>query len=103
MSGMEATDRSSDLDQRSLRDQLIDSLRARIVSSELSQGERLDLQQIARNYEVSPIPVREAMIVLESEGVVSTRARRGVFVAAPANARIVLALARTQGASAGSA
>lgn len=81
MSEMASTDRSSDLDQRSLRDQLIDSLRTRIVSSELARGERLDLPQIARDYEVSPIPVREALIVLESEGVVTTRARRGVFVA----------------------
>lgn len=78
---MGASSSNSKLDQRSLRDQLIDSLRERIVSSELSRGERLDLPQIARDYEVSPIPVREALIVLESEGVVTTRARRGVFVA----------------------
>ncbi len=66
--------------QRSLRDQLTDSLRERIVSADLSRGERLDLPRIARDYEVSMIPMREAMIVLESEGVVSSRERRGVFV-----------------------
>ncbi len=66
--------------QRSLRDQLTDSLRERIMSSDLSRGERLDLPQMARDYEVSLIPLREALIVLESEGVVTSRARRGVFV-----------------------
>lgn len=70
-----------DIDQRSLRDQLIDSLRERIMSSELPRGERLDLSRIARDYDVSPIPLREALIVLESEGVVTSKARRGVFVA----------------------
>lgn len=74
-------ERHIDIDQRSLRDQLIDSLRERIVSSKLPQGERLDLPQIARDYDVSPIPIREALIVLESEGVVTSKARRGVFVA----------------------
>lgn len=72
---------AKELDQRSLRDQLTDALRERIVSSDLTRGERLDLNQIARDYEVSPIPVREALIVLESEGVVTSLARRGVFVA----------------------
>lgn len=73
--------RTRDLDQRSLRDQLTAALRERIVSSELCSGERLDLTRIARDYEVSPIPLREALIVLESEGVVTSNARRGVYVA----------------------
>ena len=66
--------------QRSLRDHLTDSLRERIMSSDLSRGQRIDLPRMARDYEVSLIPLREALIVLESEGVVSSRERRGVFV-----------------------
>jgi len=68
------------LEQPSLRDLVVTSLRTRILARELAVGQRLDVAELARAYHISQGPVREALIVLESEGVVRSRARRGVYV-----------------------
>jgi len=68
------------LSQPSLRDQVIASLRDRILACELTGGQRLDVAELAREYRISQGPVREALIVLEAEGVVRAEARRGVYV-----------------------
>lgn len=68
------------LEQPSLRDLVVTSLRTRILARELAVGQRLDVAELARAYHISQGPVREALIVLEAEGVVRSRARRGVYV-----------------------
>lgn len=57
-----------------------DDLRNRILSRELPPGVRLDIPAIAVAYGVSPGSVREATIVLESEGLVVANPRRGISV-----------------------
>lgn len=52
-----------------------------ILAGQLRAGERLDQDAIADELGVSRLPVREALITLESEGMVENFARRGAFVA----------------------
>lgn len=63
-----------------LRDQVRDELRARIATGRIAPGERLYEYSVAAELGVSRIPVREAIRMLESEGLVSVQPRRGVLV-----------------------
>lgn len=56
-------------------------LRDLIHSGELKPGQRLDQDGIAAELGFSRLPVREALITLEAEGLVENFARRGAFVA----------------------
>lgn len=67
--------------QPNLKEQVGGHLRELILSGELRPGERIDQDQLADDLGVSKLPVREALIVLESEGLVENVARRGSFVA----------------------
>ncbi|MHA6626348.1 GntR family transcriptional regulator [Pseudonocardia sichuanensis] len=60
-----------------LRDQVRDELRARIGDGRVAPGDRLYESAIAEELGVSRIPVREAIRMLESEGMVSVLPRRG--------------------------
>ncbi|MPZ25610.1 MAG: FCD domain-containing protein [Micromonosporaceae bacterium] len=54
----------------------------RMLFSGLSRpGARIDQDSLARQFGISRVPVREALIVLEGEGLVEHYARRGYFVA----------------------
>ncbi|WP_110686804.1 GntR family transcriptional regulator [Salinicola aestuarinus] len=56
-----------------------DDLRERILSGEFKGGSQLRQDALARDYDVSRIPVREALLTLESEGLVEFHAHRGAF------------------------
>ncbi len=58
----------------------VESLRAMIVAGELRPGERVNQDHIAELVGLSVAPVREALRVLEQEGQVTYRPRRGYFV-----------------------
>lgn len=66
--------------QMSRRDTIVDALRETIQSGELPAGERLSLDEIANEFGVSRMPVREALKQLESEGLVKFYPYRGVEV-----------------------
>lgn len=66
-----------------LRDQVLAELRRRIIDCEYPPGERLTEERLATDFGVSRNPVREALRVAESEGLVRMVARRGAFVASP--------------------
>jgi DNA-binding GntR family transcriptional regulator len=57
------------------------ALRDGIIRCELPPGERLVIDELARRFEVSIIPVREALRLLQSEGLVSNVPHVGVTVA----------------------
>jgi DNA-binding GntR family transcriptional regulator len=57
------------------------TLREAIIRCELSPGERLIIDDLARRYEISIIPVREALRLLQSEGLVVSIAHVGATVA----------------------
>jgi DNA-binding GntR family transcriptional regulator len=72
--------RRSVVDRRSSGSQVADHIRALIFSGNLRQGDHVRQDEIAEELGVSRIPVREAMIALESEGWISIEPHRGAFV-----------------------
>lgn len=67
--------------QPNLKEQVSSHIRELILSGELRPGQRIDQDELAEDLGVSKLPVREALIVLEGEGLVDNVARRGAFVA----------------------
>ncbi|NMO04003.1 GntR family transcriptional regulator [Gordonia sp. TBRC 11910] len=57
-------------------------IREMIFSGELRPGDKIDQDDVAERLGVSRLPVREAVIALDVEGVVELAPRRGAFVAA---------------------
>jgi len=64
-----------------LREQVFELLRQAILTGNLLPGERLLEPELAEELKVSRTPVREAMHMLEKEGLVVMLPRRGTFVA----------------------
>jgi DNA-binding GntR family transcriptional regulator len=58
----------------------VESLRRAIVAGELRPGERVRQDEVAERLGVSLAPIREALAVLEQEGQVTYRPRRGYVV-----------------------
>lgn len=58
----------------------VDALRRAMIAGDLRPGERVGQEEIADRLGVSIGPVREALVLLEQEGQVSYRPRRGYFV-----------------------
>lgn len=58
----------------------LDGLRYAIIAGELRPGQRVLQEEIAESLGVSVAPVREALRVLEQEGQVVYRPRRGYFI-----------------------
>jgi DNA-binding GntR family transcriptional regulator len=58
----------------------VDWLRRAIVAGELRPGHRVPQEDVAARIGVSVVPLREALRVLEGEGQVTYRPRRGYFV-----------------------
>ncbi|NUR88746.1 MAG: GntR family transcriptional regulator [Nonomuraea sp.] len=65
-----------------LRDKVRDELRARINQGLIRPGDRLYEYRLAEELGVSRIPVREAIRMLESEGLVVVQPHKGVLVRA---------------------
>jgi DNA-binding GntR family transcriptional regulator len=63
------------------RDQIVSDLRRLILSGELSRGTRLPQDELARRFQSSITPVREALRALEAESLVVAEPHRGVRVA----------------------
>lgn len=62
--------------------QIMDQIRAQVRDGVLTQGTPLPaVRQLAGDLEINPNTVAKAYALLEQEGVLRTRARRGVFVA----------------------
>jgi DNA-binding GntR family transcriptional regulator len=55
-------------------------LREAIVTGKWRPGDRLNESQIAREFGISRIPVREALLQLQEHGLVMNHERRGMFV-----------------------
>ncbi|MFD3593021.1 GntR family transcriptional regulator [Nocardia sp. NPDC058640] len=67
--------------KKSLRDQAYEELRDRIIDLRLSPGQRLVERDIATELAISRIPLREALQMLEREGLVVIVPRQGAIVA----------------------
>jgi DNA-binding GntR family transcriptional regulator len=70
----------STLELRNLPDRLADHLAVMIAKGELKPGQRIFEKQICEVQGVSRIPVREALRLLQAQGVVRTEPNRGTYV-----------------------
>lgn len=62
-------------------EEMANEVREMILSGKLRLGERIDQDSLAEQFGMSRLPVREALITLEQEGLVVNTPRRGVYVA----------------------
>jgi DNA-binding GntR family transcriptional regulator len=68
------------LNNRPLYEDVADRLREQIFSKLLAPGSWLDEQSLAEQFGISRTPMREAIKVLASEGLVTIKIRRGAYV-----------------------
>ncbi|SNY42801.1 GntR family transcriptional regulator [Paractinoplanes atraurantiacus] len=68
------------LKRSTLGDDVYDSLRSAVLEHVMKPGDRLNIDALARDLEVSPTPVREALARMESEGLVRKRPLAGYTV-----------------------
>jgi DNA-binding GntR family transcriptional regulator len=71
-----------------LRNVIADAIRSRIMSGHYVPGTRLREEELAADFDVSRVPVREALQVLEQERFLELRKYRGAVVALPASSGI---------------
>jgi DNA-binding GntR family transcriptional regulator len=77
---MSAAQSTAPLDNRTLREQVVDHLREEILSSRMAPGTELGEVALARSLGISRGPLREALGQLAAEGLVTIAPRRGAFV-----------------------
>jgi DNA-binding GntR family transcriptional regulator len=77
---MNAPTLPQNLKQRALYEEVAELLRQRIFSRELTPGSWIDELKLAEEYGISRTPLREALKVLATEGLVTMKVRRGAYV-----------------------
>lgn len=75
-----ATIEYAGIDYRTVLKAVTDRLRADILAGRLGPGTRLNQDDVAKQLGVSRTPVREALRILESEGLIDRRPHRGAVV-----------------------
>lgn len=65
---------------RALYEQVAERLRQQIFARELQPGSWIDEQRLAQEFGISRTPMREALKVLATEGLVTMKVRRGAYV-----------------------
>ncbi|WP_171103019.1 GntR family transcriptional regulator [Ruegeria sp. HKCCD7255] len=68
------------IQRQSLPDVIASDLRERILSGDLAEGETIRQEALADEYDVSRMPVREALKQLDAEGLVQLTNNRGATV-----------------------
>lgn len=71
----------ANLNKDSLADQIFEVLRKRIIDLEISPGEKLDVESLTDEFEVSKAPVRDAMKALADRGLIMVKPRVGYYAA----------------------
>src|SRR5579864_1565651 len=74
--------RSSPIPRQSLAAAVVERLRDQILNGKLREGEQLRQDAIAAEFQISRIPVREALSHLAAEGLITIVANRGAVVSA---------------------
>ncbi len=69
--------------QPSLSSRVYDHLVDQIIRGRISYGDTLNIKAIAREFGVSPMPIRDAIKRLEAEGIVAVRPRSNCYVRRP--------------------
>lgn len=68
------------LPQRALYEEVAEQLRTRILGHALAPGSWIDEQALCAQFGISRTPLREALKVLATEGLVTMKLRRGAYV-----------------------
>ena len=68
------------LNKMTLAEQAYQALRERILNGGLPGGARLQPEELAADMQISPTPIKEALVRLEAEGLLAGALRRGVTV-----------------------
>ncbi|MGB3147783.1 MAG: GntR family transcriptional regulator, partial [Paracoccaceae bacterium] len=68
------------IERHSLPDVIANDIRERILSGELAEGEVIRQEALAQEYDVSRMPIREALKRLDAEGLVRFHTNRGASV-----------------------
>ena len=67
---------------KSIRDQIYEAIQESIVNNSYKPGEELQIDRLAEEFGVSTTPIREALIRLESSGLVNLIPNKGARVTA---------------------
>lgn len=67
--------------QRALRDRVVDAIRDAVIRGEFRPGEKVPEHELAEQLGVSRTPVREALRILEFQGLLVTRPKNGTYIA----------------------
>lgn len=62
------------------KDQVVTHITDQLLTGKLHTGDRVDRNGIAKELGLSRVPVQEAIVQLEHDGILSTRYHRGAFV-----------------------
>jgi DNA-binding GntR family transcriptional regulator len=74
--------KSTPIPRQSLASVVVERIREKILRGELHEGEQLRQDAIAAEFQISRIPVREALSHLAAEGLITIVANRGAIVSA---------------------
>ena len=74
---------------QSLQDRIRENVIAAIQAGELRPGAQIDEKALAEQFDSSRTPVREALLMLAAQGLVSIAPRAGMFVHKPSAAELV--------------
>lgn len=77
------------LRRKSMAGEVADELRRRILAGEIDEGAQLMQEQLAAEFGISKVPIREALFQLEAEGFVLQQFHRGAVVASLSPAQIM--------------
>lgn len=76
------------VDQVYLVDAVYDRLIEALIRGQIEPGERLYINPLAEQLNVSPTPLRQALSRMEGEGLVKNIPRRGIYVIKPTQAEV---------------
>lgn len=76
-----ATTLAGRIQRRKTSEHVVEHLLEQLFEGKLRTGQRVDIDSVAESLGVSRSPVREALVILERDGIVATRFHRGVHVA----------------------
>ena len=62
------------------KDQVVSHIINLVLTGKLRSGDRVDRNEIAHELGLSRVPIQEAVVQLEHDGILSTRYHRGAFV-----------------------
>ena len=65
----------------SLRDLVVDTIRDAIIQGKLKPGDKIPEIELAEQLGVSRTPIREAIRILEQQGLLNTRPKNGTYIA----------------------